>query len=93
MVIIAETYQLDWMIPFAVLGAKAGISIAFSFLYFSTVYYFPSPYLGLVMGFNNVAGRSSTIAAPMVAEMRDPIPMMTSIVLCLLALIGSILLK
>ena len=83
----------DWLIPIAVLGAKAGISVAFCFLYCSVINYFPSPYLGLVIGLVNVAGRGSTIAAPLVAEMRDPIPMMTSIMLCLMALIGTIMLK
>ena len=93
MVIFAEMYNSSWMIPVSVLFAKAGISVAFCFLYFSTVNYFPSAYLGFVMGFCNVAGSSSTIAAPIIAEMRDPIPMMTTIVLCFLAFIGSLNLK
>ena len=57
------------MIPVAVLIAKASISVAFCALYFSTLQFFPSIYLGLVMGIQNMIGRMSTIAAPLVAEM------------------------
>ena len=92
-IIIAETHSIDRLIPVAVLGAKAGVSVAFSFFYFSIVSYFPSTHLGLVMGFSNVAGRLSSIMAPIVAEMRDPIPMMTTMVLCVMAFAGSMSLK
>lgn len=35
MVMYAEVYEHTWIIPFGVLGAKAGITVAFCFLYFS----------------------------------------------------------
>jgi uncharacterized protein YggT (Ycf19 family) len=38
----AEIYGHNWLVPIGVLGAKAGISVAFCFLYFSTVNYFES---------------------------------------------------
>ena len=92
-VIIIEYFDIVWAIPIAVLGAKAGVSIAFCFLYFSTVNYFSSTFLGLVMGFTNVTGRASTILAPIVAEMADPIPMLTTILLCATAFFLSQLLE
>ena len=88
-VILSEYSGVEHLIPIAVLGAKAGISVAFCFLYFTTVNYFESKYLGLVMGFSNVSGRMSTIAAPIVAELPDPVPMLSVIVLCFLSLIAS----
>ena len=69
------------MIPVAVLGVKAGAAVSFGYFYFSTVSYFNSQYLGLVMGLSNVVGRMSTILAPIVAEMDHPMPMMTCIVI------------
>lgn len=68
LVIISEISETESLIPVAVLGAKAGIACAFAFLYFSTVSYFTSAFLGLVMGFSNTVGRLSTVAAPIVAE-------------------------
>uniref|UniRef100_A0A7S3CJF9 Uncharacterized protein n=1 Tax=Strombidium rassoulzadegani TaxID=1082188 RepID=A0A7S3CJF9_9SPIT len=93
LVIGSESSGMDWLVPVCVLGVKASISIAFCFLYFSTVNYFPSAYLGFVMGFSNVAGRMSTIAAPMFAEQKDPIPMVSCIVLSVLSLACSLQLE
>jgi hypothetical protein len=39
-VMYAEVYGHIWVIPFGVLGAKSGITIAFCFLYFSPSNYF-----------------------------------------------------
>ena len=93
LVMIAEFYESQSLIPVGVLGAKAGIAVAFVFLYFSQVSFFQSSYLGLMFGATNVVGRCSTILAPIVAELQDPIPMVTSMVLCLIALFCSINLK
>jgi len=83
----------NWVIPFAVLGAKFGITSAFCYLYFAQVNYFISAYLGLVMGFSNVFGRIVSIGAPIVAELNDPVPMMSTVVVCLLAFCLALSLK
>tara|TARA_B110000305_G_C19258402_1_gene548290 strand:+ start:632 stop:919 length:288 start_codon:yes stop_codon:yes gene_type:complete len=75
----------DWVIPFAILGAKFGITSAFCYLYFAQVNFFASAYLGLVMGFSNVFGRIVSISAPIVAELNDPVPMMSAVVICFMA--------
>jgi len=93
LVMYAEMHSISWLVPIGVLGAKAGVSCAFCFVYFSTVNYFESSYLGFVMGFCNVAGRFSTIFAPMIAEKPDPMPMMSCIILCVVALVGCLLLE
>lgn len=93
-VMFAEVYDHKWMIPFGVLGAKAGITIAFCFLYFSPSSFFDQCYLGLVMGASNTIGRASTIWAPIIAEKKEPIPMVSCILICLAAAVcGSILEK
>ena len=81
------------LIPIGVLGAKASITIAFTFLYFSMVNYFDSAFLGFVMGISNVVGRLSTILAPVIAEMPDPIPMMSTMILCFGALVCCLMLQ
>ena len=81
------------MVPLGVLGAKAGIQIAFVFLYFSMVNYFQSAFLGFVMGISNVVGRSTTVLAPLIAEMNDPIPMISTLALCLIALVLCLMLR
>lgn len=92
-VMFAEMTGVHILIPIGVLGAKAGISLAFCFLYFSQVKYFSSAYLGLMFGSSNVVGRCSTILAPIVAELEDPIPMISSLMLCMIALFCSTLLE
>ena len=87
MVMFAEINGWEFLVPIGVLVGKASITTAFCFLYFTTVDYFESWYLGLAMGFCNVVGRSSTILSPIIAEMGKPLPMMSCIVICLLSFI------
>ena len=56
------------MVPLGVLGGKAGVASGFCYLYFATLNYFRSQFLGMVFGFINVVGRSSTVLAPIMAE-------------------------
>ena len=56
------------IVPVLVLTAKFSIAVAYCFLYFTTVSFFETEYLGLMMGAMNFAGRLSTIPAPMIAE-------------------------
>uniref|UniRef100_A0A7S3CQF6 Uncharacterized protein n=1 Tax=Strombidium rassoulzadegani TaxID=1082188 RepID=A0A7S3CQF6_9SPIT len=81
-----EAGEGGWNVVLGVIGAKVGISNAFNFLYFTTVEYFPSKYLGFVMGFTNVVGRAFTILSPIVAEQKEPLPMGMCIVLCMTSL-------
>jgi hypothetical protein len=45
------------------------------------------------MGMSNVIGRASTIFAPIVAEMKNPMPMLSCILMCLAALVCGALLE
>mmetsp|Transcript_17767 Transcript_17767/g.27477 ORF Transcript_17767/g.27477 Transcript_17767/m.27477 type:complete len:139 (+) Transcript_17767:1498-1914(+) len=91
--IVSYVYDFEFGIILAIIGAKIGISNAFNYIYFSTVEYFPTAFLGLVMGVTNVSGRSATIAAPLVAELARPIPMVSCIVLCAVSIIAALVLK
>jgi hypothetical protein len=86
LVICSQLTGWDFVIPFAVLQVKAGMTIAFGYFFFATVHFFRTEFLGLVMGTANVIGRMSTILAPVIAEMEHPIPMIFSIALCGLAI-------
>lgn len=85
--------ELTEVVPFVILGAKFSIAVAFCMIFFTTVSYFRTEYLGLVFGAMNFAGRMSTIAAPMIAEQDEPAPTMSCIVLCVLATFGSFWLR
>jgi len=93
LVMIAEISEVTAIIPIGVIGGKGGITIAFNFFYFITVDYFEPHYLGLVMGIANFVGRLSTVLAPAIAEIDEPVPMLTCIVICVLAGIMSLQLK
>jgi len=87
-------FQTDWEIGIiiAIIGAKIGISNAFNYIYFCAIEFFPSAFLGLVIGGVNVAGRCATIAAPMVAETEHPFPMLSCIILCTLSIAATLML-
>lgn len=72
---------------------KFCITLAFSFLFMAPSFYFESRYMGFVMGAINFAARASTIAAPMVAETGDKVPMAAVMTLCTLAAVGTLGLK
>ena len=71
---IAEVNEWLEEVPGLILLAKFGVCAGYAILYMSTLIYFPSHYLGAVFGLCNTAACAVTILAPMVAEMRTPIP-------------------
>ena len=89
---LAEVKGFIKEVPFFILLAKFGVCSFFAMMYMSTLIYFPSRYLGAVFGICNTAARATTILAPMVAEVDTPIPELSLILICLLAVILSRLL-
>ena len=57
------------------------------------MHYFPTEFLGLAMGFSNVIGRLSTIAAPIIAEQSAPLPMSCVITLAVMGIVSSLMLQ
>ena len=89
---LAEINGLVKEVPFFILLAKFGVCSFFAMMYISTLLYFPSRYLGAVFGICNTAARATTILAPMVAEIDTPIPELSLILICIVAVILSRLL-
>ena len=84
---IAEVNEWLEEVPGLILLAKFGVCAGYAILYMSTLIYFPSHYLGAVFGLCNTAACAVTILAPMVAEMRTPIPELSLILTCSVAAI------
>lgn len=93
LVMYGSMNDAEGLIPLGIIGVKAGVSLGFSFLYFSSINFFENQYLGFQQGVCNVIGRSSTILAPMIAEKPDPVPMMSCIVLCISATVLTVALS
>ena len=90
LLLFANTFKpLKALVPFFVLVAKGGVTMAFCFVYFAPLQFYDSKYMGLVMGGINFFARISTIAAPMVAEVGGSVPMATLITLATLAVVSS----
>lgn len=90
---IAEANDAIEEVPVLILVAKFGVCSFFAMLYMNTLVYFPTQYLGAVFGICNIASRAITILAPMVAELDQPAPELSLILICFLAVIFSRYLK
>ena len=80
------------LVPFWVLFMRLGITIGFTLAYFGNSEYFPAEFMSTVFGLCNIFARTSTIFAPMVAEvLSQPILLIT--VLTITSSLCSILLR
>ena len=79
-------------VPFFILLAKFGVSSIFTLMYISMLIYFPSRFMGAVFGIANTACRAVTIFAPVVAEIDTPVPEVSLILICVIAVVLSQLL-
>lgn len=89
----AQVYDKSDFIPVGILGIKVGAAINFQFLYFASVEFFETQFLGLQLTVCNVIARCLTTAAPIIAEMKDPIPLVVVFLSCVVAAVASSLLK
>jgi len=92
-VVLAEVSGVKWMIPVAVLMAKSSITTAFCLLFFTIIDYFDNHYLGFVLGINNFIGKMSSILSPIIAEINEPIPMLSCIMFCVVSFVSSLRLE
>lgn len=83
----------NWTIPAGVLMTKFGCALSFTFIYASYSVYFKSQHMGLVMGIVNFFGKGFTSFSPMVAEMSNPYPMGSVVLLSTIGFILSFLLE
>ena len=77
-------FQADgFLIAIFVLFAKFGISFAFNVSYLSTPQMFPTALCSTAFGICNLFARFSTILSPLIAELKDPIPMSIFTITCI----------
>ena len=82
--LIFVTEADDWIISFLVMVAKFGISMGWVGAYMGMILLFKTTLVGAAMGYCNVLCRLAAMAAPMVAELEAPVPMICISVLTLL---------
>lgn len=68
---------------------KAGVAAAFNLCYLVTAEYFPVVYTSTVFGACNIFARITTIFAPLIAEIKAPIPMIFYTIFCLISMLGT----
>ena len=76
-------------IPAMILLARVGIAYTINISYLAFAFLFPPILSQTVFGFAKTVGRSATILAPMVAEMKQPVPMVIFTVLAVGAAISA----
>lgn len=79
-----ETYP--WVSASCILMTKFGISCAFNICYLVTCDYFPRLYHSSIYGLCNFFARLVTIAAPLVAEVKEPTPMLLYCLVCFMSI-------
>ena len=76
-----------------VIVARCGIAANYNLLYIQHLKMFPTLFLVTSLGIANFVCRIGVSIAPMVAEMKDPIPMILFTVLTFLTAIASLFLR
>jgi len=76
------------LMPIFVVITKIGISGSFVNVYISTVDIFPTLFCATALGFCNFFARVLTIAAPQVAELDPPLPIIILTCMCALAIVA-----
>ena len=86
--LIFVTDANDWIISMLVMGAKFGISMGWVGCYMGMILLFKTTLVGAAMGCCNVICRLAAMAAPLIAELDAPIPMIT---IGVLTIIGAVI--
>lgn len=68
-------------VPFMIMAARFGVSATFNICYLANAQLFPAIFAGTAFGICNIFAKTSTIIAPLLAEVRGRPPM---IVFCIL---------
>ena len=84
-------FNVDSAMAVFVLLSKFGIAFAFNTAYLTTPMVFPIILTSTAFGICNVVARFSTIASPLIAELSDPIPMVSFSVAAIVGIVCSLL--
>lgn len=71
--------EVGWLIPTMIAFSRVGASMSFNIGYVSISRLFPTEFITTAMGIVNLVSHLITIGAPMVAELKEPIPMVVYI--------------
>jgi len=63
------------LIPIFVLFSKAGVTATFNLCYLANAQIFPAIFAGTAFGICNIGAKTTTILAPLIAEVNPPLPM------------------
>ena len=83
----------EYVVPGCLLILNFGITGNFGNLYIGHLDLFPNVFSGTTMGICNVVARFCTIFAPIVAEVKQPIPEITLTSLCIIAIILALFVR
>lgn len=73
--IFLVVFHLKDVVPYTLFMTKLGIAAAFNVIYIANVTLFPSEIVTTTFGVCNVTGRIGAIAAPLIAELAEPVPL------------------
>ena len=76
------------LIPVFVLFSKAGVTATFNMCYLANAQIFPAIFAGTAFGICNIGAKTTTILAPLLAEVKPPVPM---ILFCITACLAGVL--
>jgi hypothetical protein len=66
--------EMPWLIPLLVCFCRIGGSMSFNIGYISVARLFPTRFVATVFGIVNFVSHTITVGAPLVAELKEPIP-------------------
>lgn len=84
-----EEIEVGWSFTMFVVLARVGISASFNLVYIVHARMFPTLFSVTSLGISNFACRIAIATAPMVAEVRTPIPMSIFASICFLTAVAS----
>mmetsp|Transcript_22745 Transcript_22745/g.26736 ORF Transcript_22745/g.26736 Transcript_22745/m.26736 type:complete len:173 (+) Transcript_22745:234-752(+) len=82
----SEAYR-KYFVPVCLFIMNSGLNSCFTIVYVGHLDLFPIVYSSTSMGICNIFARAFTIFAPMVAEVREPIPEILFTTLCVIAVV------
>ena len=83
----------EYVVPGCLLILNFGITGNFGNLYIGHLDLFPNVFSGTTMGICNVVARLCTVFAPIVAEIKQPVPEITLTSLCIIAIILALFVR
>ena len=88
----SENYR-KYFVPFCLFLMNSGTSASFGNLYIGHMDLFPVVFSSTSMGICNILARFTTIFAPMLAEVKEPVPEIIFTILCGVALTVSLFIR